>query len=388
MFNTTVKNAGEFNKITYRPIRSPWLISFTISLLFSAFFLGCMKDEDIVPALTDDESLENRGGLEKVRAAYEVTNLVADVAEYDPVRIDTNLVNAWGIAIGPTGAFWISAAEKELSVIYDDEGNQLRVPVTMEGEPTGQVFNNSTGFVIPMVGVSRFIFVTEYGTITAWRTGNVATTMIDNSASGAQYTGVEIANDGTGTFLYVANVANGTIEVYDENWNLVNSKPFSDPSLPAGASPFNVQLVFGNLFVTYVGPGGGFVNIFNTNGMLLKRFAEGGTLNAPWGITNTPPEFGLGQSILIGNFGDGRINVYNKNGNFRGQLGDEDHEPISIDGLWALEFTAGAFAGTSDPDLYFTAGPDGEEHGIYGEIEHIEEEEVDTAGLPVSDKMK
>ncbi|HUR31919.1 MAG TPA: TIGR03118 family protein, partial [Saprospiraceae bacterium] len=211
--------------------------------------------------------------------------------------------------------------------------------------------------------------------ITAWRSGDVAQTMVDNSASGASYTGVELANDGTGNFLYVANVAAGKIDVFDQNWNAVNNKPFSDPSLPDGARPFNVQLIDGKLFVTYVGPGGGFVNIFNTNGTFVKRFASGGTLSAPWGITNTPSEFGLGQAILVGNFGDGRINVYNKNGQFKGQLGDENHEPITIDGLWALEFTAAGFAGTDEPDLYFTAGPDEEEHGIFGEIEHIEEEE-------------
>jgi uncharacterized protein (TIGR03118 family) len=110
---------------------------------------------------------------------------------------------------------------------------------------------------------------------------------------------------------------------------------------------------------------GGFVNIFNTNGGFVKRFTTGGTLNAPWGITKTPPEFGLGQSILVGNFADGRINVYNKIGQYKGQLADEDHDPIEIEGLWALVFVPGS----TDFSLYFTAGPDEEEHGLFGEIE-------------------
>jgi uncharacterized protein (TIGR03118 family) len=343
--------------------------AFIMTILMFLFVVSCAKDD-----MMQDSNLETRDDG-KVRCCYEVTNLVSDVEEYNPEIIDPNLINAWGIAIGPTGAFWISAADAELSVIYDDEGHTLRPPVTMDGEPTGQVFNSTTGFVIPEVGAARFIFATEYGSITAWRTGNVATTMVDNSASGAVYTGIELASDATGNYLYVANVGQGRVDVFDSNWNQV-SKPFNDPA-PSAGSPFNINLIFGKLYVTYTGPGesGGFVNIFNTNGSFVKRFATGGPLDAPWGITNTPPEFGLGQAILVGNFGDGRINVYNKNGQFKGQLGDEEGEVIAIDGLWALEFTAGAFAGTSEPDLYFTAGPDNEEHGIFGEIEHIEDEE-------------
>jgi uncharacterized protein (TIGR03118 family) len=245
----------------------------------------------------------------------------------------------------------------------------------MEGDPTGQVFNSSTGFVIPSLGAARFIFATEYGTITAWRSGNVAQTMIDNSEEGASYTGLELAMVNGQPYLYVANVAEGEVDVYDQNWNYVEDIELEDPSLPAGASPFNVRLIEGKMYVTYVGPGGGLVNVFNPDGTFLRRFATGGKLNAPWGITNIPEGFGLGQGILVGNFGDGRINVYNKNGNFKGQLGDEDGEVLSIDGLWALIFEPGAFNGTEEVELYFTAGPDNEEHGLFGEIEFEGEED-------------
>ena len=342
-------------------------------LVCSLLFGSCAKD-DMVP-LESPEAIASAAKPDKVKAGYEVTNLVADVAGYDAELIDPNLVNAWGVAIGSTGAFWISATGTDLSVIYDDDGNTLRPPVTMTGAPTGQVFNTTTGFGIPDVGVSRFIFVTEEGTITAWRTGNTAPTMVDNSAGDASYTGVEIAMSGGQPYLYIANVGEGEIEVYDANWNYVDDIEFEDPTLPAGARPFNVRLIDGQLWVTYVGPGGGFVNVFTTNGTFVRRFASGGTLAAPWGITKTPPEFGLGQAILVGNFGDGRINVYNKNGQFKGQLGDEEGNPIAIDGLWALIFEAGAFNRTEEVELYFTAGPDNETHGLFGEIEFVNAEE-------------
>lgn len=338
-----------------------------ILLSFILFSIGCTKDENVVPA-----NLDNRGEPTTKVMGYEVTNLVSDVAEYHPNIIDPNLVNAWGMAISPTGVFWISAAETELSVIYNDEGEPLRKPVTMDGEPTGQVLNRTAGFVIPGVGVARFIFVTEDGKITAWNSGDVATTMIDRAAEGASYTGVELANDGTANYLYVANVGNGTIDVYDENWSLTD-KRFTDPELPAEVKPFNIRLINGIMYVTYTSDRGGFVDIFKPGGGVGSRFASLGPLNAPWGITNAPAEFGLGDAILIGNFGDGKINIYNSSGQLKGQLMDEEGMPIVIDGLWALGFTPGAFAGTSDPDLYFTAGPDNEEHGIFGEIELPEE---------------
>jgi len=371
---TTVESSGTTHARIAQPKRIAFNGFFLLLIMFLFFNSGCSKLDNITPQ--NNDSLDYRGG-DKVKHGYEVTNLVSDVEEYNPEIIDTNLINAWGIALSPSGVFWISAADAHLSVIYNDEGETLRPPVTMDGNPTGQVFNGTTGFVIPSVGAARFIFVTEDGKITAWRTGNTATTILDNGPTGAAYTGAELANDGTGTFLYVANVAQGRVDVYDENWTLVAGKPFHDPNAPAG-SPFNIRLIEGKLYVTYTGPDetGGFVNIFDTKGNFVKRFATGGPLNGPWGITNTPPDFALGQSILIGNFADGLINIYNKNGQFKGQLGDEDGNAIVIEGLWALVFKPGAFDGTGDVDLYFTAGPDDEEHGLFGEIEHIEETET------------
>ena len=195
---------------------------------------------------------------------------------------------------------------------------------------------------------------------------------MDNSSAGAGYTGLEIAKNGGNYFLYAANVDNGTVDVFDKNFNYVSNMPFLDPSLPIGAKPFNIRLINGKLYVTYVGPGGGFVNIFNTNGSFVKRFASGGTLAAPWGITSVPVNFGLGSAILVGNFGSGHISIYSYTGQYKGQLNDKFGAPIHIDGLWALIFTSAAMNGNADAELYFTAGPDEEEHGLFGYLEKEE----------------
>lgn len=366
-------NRGISGNANYPSSKSwSWLTAFLTSILFAFMIAGCSDEEGV---LTDNYSATAAGsgtgkgsgtGGTLLQNAYEVTNLVADVADYHPMRIDPDLINAWGIAIGPTGAFWISAADSELSVIYDDEGNALRKPVYMEGEPTGQVYNNTDGFVIPNLGPAKFIFATEYGTITAWYQGDTAVTIVDNSAEGASYTGLELTSDGN---LLVANVAEGEVEVIDRNWNYVDTKPFINPKLPVGAKPFNVREIDGSIYVTYEAPAGSVVGLFDMSGNFIKNFTEGANLRSPWGITKTPDAFGLGGAFLVGNFGDGRISIITPDGYFKGFLTDEMGQTIMIDGLWDLVFTDGAFNGTADPDLYFTAGPAMETHGIFGEIE-------------------
>src|SRR5436305_607249 len=104
----------------------------------------------------------------------------------------------------------------------------------------------------------------------------------------------------------------------------------------------------------------GFVDKFDMDGNLLGRFASRGALNAPWGITQAPANFGqFSGDILVGNFGDGRIDAYRPDGHFAGALRDQQGKPVVIDGLWALEFGNGVTAGDANA-LYFTAGPDDE----------------------------
>jgi len=309
------------------------------------------------------------------------TNLVADTAGYDATRLDPNLLNAWGIAAPPNGPIWISANHAGLSVIYDRNGQQLRPPVTIPsltagqpGAPSGMVFNGTTDF-----GGNKFIFASEEGIIAGWSSGNAAVKVADRSSFNAVYKGLTIANDGTANFLYVTNFKNSKIDVFDKDFNYVTDKPFSDPGIPAGFGPFNIQNISGNLYVTYAklkapdnmddqaGPGNGYVDIFTPQGQLVKRFASQGPLNSPWGIALAPAGFAdEGPTILIGNFGDGRINVFGMAGHFKGQLRMHG-KPITIDGLWAIDFLEGNVPGGSPSDpLYFTAGPNEESHGLFG----------------------
>jgi len=335
--------------------------------------------------------------------AYLQTNLISDQPGVAAIT-DANLVNAWGLALPTTGGnFWIADNGMGVSSVYGGNvhGSPLtkNLPdVTIPGDgPTGVVFNpnfmtNPTEFVVSdgngHSGPAAFIFVTEDGTIAGWNpnvpppvapahassTAEVATTV-----AGAIYKGVALGNNGTENLLYAANFHTGHIDVFDTSFAPKTlSGSFTDPHLPAGYAPFNVQNIGGTLYVMYAqqdadakdeeaGAGKGFVDKFDTNGNLIGRFASGGALNAPWGIAVAPHNFGqFGGDILVGNFGDGRIDAYRPSGLFVGALRDEQGQRISIDGLWALHFGNGTAGDTNA--LYFTAGPDDEAHGLFGKL--------------------
>jgi len=342
----------------------PLLLLLLLWLTFSFVATSCNKDDNANP---DD--------------SYRQVGLVSNVNEYGVAHVDTNLVNAWGMAIGPTGSFWISSTEKDRTTIYDRSGVTLLPAIEIEGEPTGVVYNGTNDFVIPSTTmISKFIYVGEEGSVIAWSTGTTTMEVADNSADGAVYKGVTIGQDEGSNFLYIANFSEGEIEVLDKDFNYVDGKPFTDPGIPAGYAPFNVQNIDGKLYVTYAlqtadkyddvpGAGHGYVDIFNTDGTLVKRFASAGTLNSPWGIAKAPDGFDQGTgAILIGNFGDGRINVFNSNGDYQGQLKDGD-TPITIEGLWSLVFPKDGIPAGDQNTLFFTAGPDDETHGLFGYIQ-------------------
>jgi uncharacterized protein (TIGR03118 family) len=342
----------------------------------------------------------------ELHANYEQVNLVGDDNTYNPMRIVPDLRNAWGMAFAPSGPDWVNAEVTGLSMIFNSQGGDVRPPVAIPsptndmggGHPSGIVFNGSGGFRLPNGNAARFIFVGTDGVISGWNGGNVAIRVKDNSSTAA-YTGLAIAADGVDSFIYAANFLSAQIEVYDTAWAEVSGKPFTDPSLPQGYAPFNIQNVGGNLFVMYAkvsdepgeeetGPGLGFVDIYHPNGQLMKRFASGGKLNAPWGVTSAPTAFWADQKwdgdgedhgkvtdkdhhpetvILIGNFGDGHISAYDQDGDFMGQL-RSNGKAIEIEGLWAISF-APSTAMTIDPNwLFFAAGPGDEEHGLFGYI--------------------
>ncbi|MBV9755475.1 MAG: TIGR03118 family protein [Alphaproteobacteria bacterium] len=352
-------------------------------------------------------------------------NLVSNLHSEGANPADPVLRNAWGIAFGPGTAFWIADNATGCSTLYNGIGTKipLQVKIPLPGNilppadctaansqpapnpapaaPTGVVFNPTQGFAIPADSApALFIFAAEDGTISAWNpgTGTAAALVVDRSktpsaALGAVYKGLALgasfdtgcfqpnaAHPTTGICLFATNFRAGTVEVFDSNFGLVPMPEgaFYDPSLPPGYAPFGIANIDGDLFVTYAlqnaekhddvsGPGHGFVDVFSTSGKLLTRFASRGALNSPWGITRATFGFGgLADHILIGNFGDGRINVYRPHGTFVGALPGPSGQPLTIDGLWSLTFGG---ASRAEPDtLYFTAGPNGETNGSFGEI--------------------
>ena len=317
------------------------------------------------------------------------TNIVTDAT-------DSSLINAWGLAFNPMGVAWVSANGTGVSEIYDASGNHVLPPITIPGParseagndapatPTGQVFNaNGATFF-----GDEFIFGTEDGTISGWQpaAGTAAAMRVDNSASGAVYKGVTLGQGNNGDArLYAANFNSGNVDMFDANFQPI-AGGFVDAQLPAGFAPFNVAVIQNNdVLVSYAlqdaakhddvaGIGNGFVDMYDGDGNLLSRLVSGGGLNSPWGMVIAPASFGAAiSSLLVGNFGDGLIHVYNfdlddHTAGANGTLNDGGTGgPIVIDGLWALQFGPGAgnFAANT---LYFTAGPMMETQGVFGSL--------------------
>ena len=311
------------------------------------------------------------------------TNLVTDDQTANAAVItDPHLVNAWGISSSPTSPFWVSSNEKGLAVLYrvDPVTNTptkvgLEVTIPGAGNPTGQVFANVGG----NFNGDLFLFVSEDGTVSGWRNalGTNAETLVSPSPLNS-YKGSALATIAGNAYLYAADFAGAQIDVYKGNAaapDLAGS--FTDPGIPAGFAPFNIQKIGNELYVTYamVGPtgddvaglGNGFVSVFDLQGNFLGRVASQGTLNSPWGLALAPSSFRqFAGDLLVGNFGDGHINVFDPSTHdFLGQLLGFDGNPLEIDGLWGL--TPGNGVGAGSPQaIYFSAGPNDEGNGLFG----------------------
>jgi uncharacterized protein (TIGR03118 family) len=328
--------------------------------------------------------------------AFLQTNLVSDQPGMAKLT-DPNLVNGWGIGLSPTaGAFWVSANGSDNAVLYG--GGVKGSPLTVNslvvaipgGAPTGQVFNGTPDFVVSSGTASApalFLFASESGEITGWNPAVPPPPPSTNaqpgaSVSGAVFKGLALASSGGSNFLYAANFHDNAINVFDKTFLPVSlAGTFTDPSLPAGFAPFNIQAINGKLYVTYAkqnaakhddvaGPGNGFIDTFDTSGHFLQRLVSNGPLNSPWGMALAPATFGeFAGDLLVGNFGDGAINAFDPNtGASLGPLQDGSGAPVVIDGLWGLTFGNGATAGDKGT-LYFSAGPGGEQHGLFGSLQ-------------------
>lgn len=381
--------------VNLRKGKKTLLLASAVALTF-----GCHKQN------VDQQDLKN----------FEVTNLVANSQEYRPqTTLDPTLINAFGVAWSPNGIAWVNSVFGHVSDLYKSEGEVARPPVNIPsttdsigGFPTGIVFAGGKNFKLGD-GKAAFIFSSFDGVISAWNGGNNATRIL--APNGASFTGLAIASSGPRNFIYGANFGKNRIDVWDTLFHKI-PMDFKDDGIPPGYSPYNIQAVGDYLFVMYAiisdtgaskgrpvrGNGFGFVDVFTNDGQFVKRFASNGTLNVPWGVTMAPASFlddqdmsdggsdngGYGDKsfgggsnkrgnndqkdpvILVGNFGDGRINVFTQDGKFLGQLKSHNHV-LEIDGLWSLTFPP-ASANIDPHRLYFSAGPDNENDGVFGFI--------------------
>ncbi len=315
--------------------------------------------------------------------SYSWTNLQSDIAGV-AANVDPNLVNPWGMAASSGGTIWVSDNGTGVSTLYHQDGTALSLVVTIPtaarnkegGNPTGVVFNGTSFFKVTLNGnsqPSRFIFVSEDGSISGWNPtldSAHAIIAVDNGTNkgskSAIYKGATLGVANGHNFLYVTNFHSGHVETYDENFQQVNPGGFADANIPAGYAPFGIRNFDGQIFVTYAlqdakktddvaGPGNGFVNVFDTSGNLIRRLVSNGNLNAPWGLAIVNGE------LWVGNFGDGRINNYDPTtGAFLETLSRADGTPLAFDGLWDLLLLGDG--------VYFTAGIADEEHGLFGLI--------------------
>ena len=323
--------------------------------------------------------------------------------------IDANLSNPWGVAIAPGSPFWIADNNSNVSTLYSGTGAMetdgitgssavgITIPASAAGtpaNPTGQVYNGSGGFLIPTSAgqeTALFIFDGEGGTIAAWASGSGASAVttyddgVVNGANHAVYKGLALGTVNGATFLYATDLHNNKVDVFDTNFTKPSAMQgkFVDPTIPAGFAPFGIAALNGQLYVSYAkqdaakhdettGAGLGYVDVFDFGGNLVNRFASAGALNAPWGMAIAPEGFGsLAGDLLIGNFGDGKINIFAPNGTAlatsMGSLSVNNGGTFALPGLWSLVF------GNGDADkpmttLFYTGGFADQTDGVFGSI--------------------
>jgi len=329
-------------------------------------------------------------------AVVHQTNLVSDITGV-AAATDPLLRNPWGIASSPTSPLWVADDGIGVATLYDGSGQPFPVgnrfvvsiepaPLGFAGTPTGTVFNGTGDFVVSngvAGGPSVFLFASLDGTISGWNPSadlTHATSVVNNSAARAIYTGLALGSNGSGNFLYAANFHAGTVDVFDGTFAPVTLPGgFEDPLLPTGFAPFGIANLDGNLYVSYAkqdanrasdveAPGNGFVDVFDTRGNLLRRLISGKPLNSPWGLAFAPSNWGkIAGDLLVGNHGDGTINVFDPiSGDRKGALRN-DHAPVTIPGLWGLQFGNGGNGGETST-LFFTAGLNNESDGLLGSL--------------------
>ncbi len=316
------------------------------------------------------------------RNVYDVHGLVSD-RPGRAAHVDARLVNAWGLAASATGPWWTANEASATSTLYAATGRKQLLTVRVDGGPTGVAWYAGKQLRVSAGRVSdpaRFIYACEDGKLRAWTPtvpagwSTQSEVVVDEAAEAAVFRGVAVI----GSRVFASDFHNARVDVYDASWHRVRTAGgFVDEQIPAWYAPFGIQAIDGHVFVTYVyrapvngndAPTGGYVDEFDREGRLVARVAHGGVLNAPWGLALAPRSFGrFGGDLLVGNFGDGRINAYRRSSHgwsLDGTLHDAHGKPLVVNGLWGLAFGNGGTAGPADT-LFFTSGP----HDWRGETE-------------------
>jgi uncharacterized protein (TIGR03118 family) len=392
---------------SHRAIRRTAVASLSLGVVGAVTLVACGGGD----GSGSSASSTSNQSAPQTSSAFADTALVSDKVGIVATTtiIDANLSNPWGLAVAPGSPFWIADNNNNLSTLYSGTGAietggvtgsndvGIAIPASAAGvpaNPTGQVYNGNGGFLISTSAgqeTALFIFDGEGGTITAWASGSGATAVtayddgVTNGANHAVYKGLAIGTVNGATFLYATDLHNGKVDVFDSSF----TKPaamqgkFVDPTMPAGFVPFGIAAVNGQLYVSYAkqdaakhdettGAGLGYVDVFDFSGNFVSRFAATGALNAPWGMAVAPSGFGsLAGDLLIGNFGDGKINIFAPNGSdlatSMGSLTVTNGGTFAVPGLWSLAF------GNGDSDkplttLFYTAGFADQTDGVFGSI--------------------
>jgi uncharacterized protein (TIGR03118 family) len=320
--------------------------------------------------------------------AFVVHNLVSNVPGAADFT-DPSLVNAWGLTAQPGSPWWVADNGTDVSTLYRANGTKVPLTVSVPQAPTGATANTSGNFVVSKgtaSGPARFIFDTERGKVLGWNPAVDPAAILgaDRSNVDAIYKGLAISS--TESTLYAADFHNARVDMFDSSFHLIQDPDaFVDPKLPDGYAPFGIANLAGRIFVSYAkqdadaedevaGQGRGIVDVYDQAGTFLQRVVNHGQLNAPWGLAIAPAGFGpFAGDLLVGNFGDGRINAYapQASGTYDriDALRGAGNQPIEIDGLWAIVFGKGALVNNGPTDtLFFTAGPNDENDGLFGTI--------------------
>ena len=327
---------------------------------------------------------------------FETRILVSD-GSVPAGRVAPVMKNPWGLAANPTGLWWVANNDTGTATLVNNRGQVSSRVINVHGaalgprtaRPTGVVFNTGSDFRVSnglVTAPSRFIFASEDGTISAFSptlpTGTNRTFLaVNRSGSNAVFKGMTLARTGGGDRLFVTDFRNRRVDVFNDRFQLVNTAgDFRDPQIPTNFAPFGIATINNKVYVSYArrssngvddipGAGSGFVNVFGLNGVLERRLIRGGQLNSPWGMVVAPHDFGdFSGNLLIGNFGNGRINAFDlQSGRFRRAMRNERGLIIQIDGIRGLAFGEGGSTGARNV-LFFTAGPNGQRNGIFGNM--------------------